>query len=119
MLQWKKDLESLVEQTKAMVRHANPTGVVPAARAEIPPLPEPVIESSPPPKSSPPSKSSPPHNWAMPELTWDRPAREEIMQRVEGFRAHQEKLRREREDYYLEMTQKVRAMLQDDIQRKH
>ena len=41
------------------------------------------------------------------------------MQRVEGFRAHQEKLRREREDYYLEMTQKTRAMLQDDLQRKH
>ena len=112
MMQWKKDLESLVEQTRAMVRHTNPTGVVPAARAEMP-LPEPVIESSPP------SKSSPAHHWATPELTWDRPAREEIMQRVEGFRAHQEKLRREREDYYLEMTQKTRAMLQDDLQPKH
>ena len=35
MMQWKKDLESLVEQTRAMVRHTNPTGVVPAARAEM------------------------------------------------------------------------------------
>ena len=55
----------------------------------------------------------------MPELTFDRPARDEIMQRVEGFRAHQEKLRREREDYYLEMTEKMRAMLRDDIHQKH
>jgi hypothetical protein len=60
-----------------------------------------------------------PHNWAKPELTFDRPAREEIIQRVEGFRAHQEKLRREREDYYLEMTEKMRAILRDDIERKH
>jgi hypothetical protein len=119
MMQWKKDLENLVEQTKAMVRHANPKGIAPAARSEMPPLPEPAVKTSPPPNSSPPPKPSLPHDWAMPELTFDRPARDEIMQRVEDFRAHQEKLRREREDYYLEMTEKMRAMLRDDIQSKH
>jgi hypothetical protein len=114
MMQWKKDLENLVEQTKAMVRHANPKGIEPAARSEMPPLPVPAVA-----KSSPPHKPSLAHDWAMPELTFDRPARDEIMQRVEDFRAHQEKLRREREDYYLEMTEKMRAMLRDDIQNKH
>ena len=120
MMQWKKDLENLVEQTKAMVRLANPKGIEPARRPETAPPPDPVVKSpplssSPPPSSPPPRQSSPPHDWAMPELTFDRPARDEIMQRVEGFRAHQEKLRREREDYYLEMTEKMRAMLRDDI----
>jgi hypothetical protein len=118
MMQWKKDLENLVEQTRAMVRHANPKGIAPPARSEIPPLPEGAVKSSPPPNPSPPTPSLP-HGWAMPELTFDRPARDEIMQRVEGFRAHQEKLRREREDYYLEMTEKMRAMLRDDIHQKH
>jgi hypothetical protein len=119
MMQWKKDLENLVEQTKAMVRHANPKGVEPAARSEMAPLPEPVVKSAPPGEPSAPHKSSLHHKWAMPQLKWDRPARDEIMQRVEGFRAHQEKLRREREDYYLEMTAKMRAILRDDIQHKH
>jgi hypothetical protein len=119
MMQWKKDLESLVEQTRAMVRHASPKGVEPAARSEPPPLPEAVVKPSPPAESSPRHKPSSPHKWAMPQLKWDHPAREEIMQRVEGFRAHQEKLRREREDYYLEMTEKMRAVLRNDIARKH
>jgi hypothetical protein len=120
MMQWQRDLENLVEQTRAMVRHANPKGIEPAARSEMPSLPEPApAKSSPPPNSSPPHKPSLLHDWAMPELTFDRPARDEIMQRVEDFRAHQEKLRREREDYYLEMTEKMRAMLRDDIQNKH
>jgi hypothetical protein len=70
-------------------------------------------------QSAVPYLASMPHNWAKPELAFDRPAREEIIQRVEGFRAHQEKLRREREDYYLERTEKMRAILRDDIERKH
>jgi hypothetical protein len=44
--------------------------------------------------------------------------REEIKQRVAGFKAHQEKLRREREDYYREMTAKTRAMLRDGFPNK-
>jgi hypothetical protein len=130
MMQWKRDLESLVEQTRAMVRHAGAKALEQAARTEVPP-PELVVTPSLPPKSaspagssvpvkaSPPVKSSPPHAWAMPQLNWDRPARDEIMQRVEGFRAHQEKLRREREDYYLEMTEKMRAILRNEVQNKH
>ena len=148
MMQWKKDLESLVEQTKAMVKQVNlkqvdlrqvdpkqvdpkqadpkpvnskpvnPNGLDPAARSE-PPLPEPAVRPAMPIRSAVPYRASLPHKWAKPELTFDRPAREEIIQRVEGFRAHQEKLRREREDYYLEMTEKMRAILRDDIERKH
>jgi hypothetical protein len=144
MMQWKKDLESLVEQTKAMVKQVNlkqvepkqvdprqidpkqvalkqvnPNDVDPAARSEPPPLPDPAVRSATPIRSAVPYRASMPHNWAKPELAFDRPAREEIIQRVEGFRAHQEKLRREREDYYLEMTEKMRAILRDDIERKH
>lgn len=137
-MQWKKDLESLVEQTKAMVKQVNlkqvnlkpidleqvdpkqaePKDVASTVQSE-PPLPDPAVKSAMPVKPAMRYRASLPHQWAKPELTFDRPAREEIIQRVEGFRAHQEKLRREREDYYLEMTEKMRAILRDDIERKH
>jgi hypothetical protein len=54
--------------------------------------------------------ASPPHATAVSR------EREEIRLRVAGFKAHQEKLRREREQYYLEMTAKMRAMLRNGIQ---
>jgi hypothetical protein len=118
MMQWKKDLENLVEQTRAMVRQAGPKSTELPVRPATPP-PEAAVTSTPPPNPSPPHAASLPHHWATPKLAFDRPARDEIIQRVEGFRAHQEKLRREREDYYLEMTEKMRAMLRNDIQSKH
>jgi hypothetical protein len=101
MMQWKADLESLVEQTKAMVRNANLKSAGPGRSPEVPPLRQPSIEIPP------------------PRIKTDSPVREEIKQRVAGFKAHQEKLRREREAYYLEMTAKTRAILRDGIQKEN
>jgi hypothetical protein len=38
---------------------------------------------------------------------WPRSEREEIRQRVSNFKAHQEKVRREREEYYLQMRARM------------
>jgi hypothetical protein len=121
-MQWKSDLESLVEQTKAMVRSANLRGAELARMPEVLPLREPGVETSLPRTNtaSPPRVTEP----ALPRVAAASPPRataagqerEEIRQRVAGFKAHQEKLRREREQYYLEMTAKMRAMLQNGTQ---
>jgi hypothetical protein len=55
---------------------------------------------------------------SLPQATAPSREREAIKQRVAGFKAHQEKLRHEREQYYLEMTAKMRAMLQNGFQNK-
>jgi hypothetical protein len=121
MQQWKNDLESLLEETKALIRKTNPKSLDAVARLEAPhpPVPQqqpPTSQQQPPPASrQPPTQSPPPpqpvSKTSPPQTTKQSPAREEIKQRVAGFRAHQEKLRREREDYYLETTAKTRAML--------
>jgi hypothetical protein len=139
-MQWKSDLESLVEQTKAMVRSANLRGAELARANEASPLRELGIETSLPRTNaaSPPrvTEVSPPRVTAaspprvtevsLPRVTAASPPpvtaaaqeREDIRQRVAGFKAHQEKLRREREQYYLEMTAKLRDMLQNGGQTK-
>ncbi len=43
-----------------------------------------------------------------------RSEREEIMQRVATFRAHQGKLIKEREAYYLEMQARIRTVIGND-----
>ena len=40
---------------------------------------------------------------------WPGSERDEIQQRVNSFKAHQEKMAREREDYYLQMRAKMLA----------
>jgi hypothetical protein len=121
MQQWKNDLESLLEETKALIRKTNPKSLDAVARLEAPlpqQQPPPTSQQQLPPASRqqlPPASRQPPpqplSRTSPPETTKQSPAREEIKQRVAGFRAHQEKLRREREDYYLETTAKTRAML--------
>jgi hypothetical protein len=119
-MQWKADLESLFAQTKAMIRSANHKSIRTA------PLPEVATADVAQPGAVTSSVSSP----AMPpaigspdkastsqmtlQMTWRSPARDEITQRVAGFKAHQEKMRREREDYYRETIAKTRALLRDD-----
>jgi hypothetical protein len=119
-MQWKVDLENLIAQTKAMIRPANAKSIrttPPAelASADVLPdaLPPDVLQSSILRPAAPsPIKSA--NAASMPQMTWRSPAREEITQRVAGFKAHQERMRREREDYYRETIAKTRALLQQD-----
>ena len=55
-------------------------------------------------------KSSPiPRPAAISPMTRPTSERDEILQRVSNFRAHQEKMAREREDYYLQVKAKMLA----------
>jgi hypothetical protein len=72
MINWKADLNSLVDETMAFVR---------SVRVE-PPLPHTIVEPN-----------------RMPSVNWMSSEREEIGQRVANFKAHQQRFMREREDY--------------------
>ena len=72
MVNWKADLNSLVEETMAFAK---------SVRVE-PPMPRTVVEPN-----------------RMPPVNWMESEREEIRQRVANFKAHQRRLIREREDY--------------------
>ena len=72
MINWKADLDSLVEETMAFVQSV---GVEP-------PLPRTIVEPN-----------------RMPSVNWMSSEREEIGQRVANFKAHQQRFMREREDF--------------------
>jgi hypothetical protein len=72
MTNWKADLDALIDETMAFVK---------SVRVE-PPLPRSIVEPN-----------------RMPSVNWMSSEREEIMQRVANFKAHQQRFMREREDY--------------------
>jgi hypothetical protein len=72
MINWKADLDSLVDETMAFVKSV---GVEP-------PAPRIIVEPN-----------------RMPSVNWMSSEREEIGQRVANFKAHQQRFMREREDY--------------------
>jgi len=113
-MQWKVDLENLIAQTKAMIRSTHHQGIETAPPQVVPPdvVPSEISPSdvSQPLKSM--DRVSAPQMTS--QMTWRSPAREEITERVAGFKAHQERMRREREDYYRETIAKTRALLADD-----
>jgi len=72
MLDWKANLDALVEETMAFAK---------SVRVE-PPIPRAVVEPN-----------------RMPSVNWMESEREEIRRRVANFKAHQQRFIREREDY--------------------
>src|SRR4051794_38612402 len=105
-MQWKVDLENLIAQTKAMIRPANAKSIQAAAELRSAAVTPDILAADLPPRIlQPPAPSSVESGNAasmMPQMTWRSPAREEITQRVAGFKAHQERMQCEREDYYRE-----------------
>jgi hypothetical protein len=72
MINWKADLNSLVDETMTLLK---------SVRVE-PPLPRTIVEPN-----------------RMPSVNWMSSEREEIGQRVANFRAHQQRFFRERKDF--------------------
>jgi hypothetical protein len=98
-MNWKLDLDALIESTIAFARDAGlqPVPVVPVAMRTV----ERALADTPIPVEPP----------ILPTLPIGLPKshREEILQRVSNFRAHQEKITREREDYYLQVKARMIA----------
>jgi hypothetical protein len=82
MINWKADLNSLVDETMAFVQ---------SVRVE-PPLPRTIVEPN-----------------RMPSVNWMSSEREEIGQRVANFKAHQQRFLREREDFVASEWKRMRA----------
>ena len=93
-MNWKQDLDALIESTMAFARDVQrrPTPDLPVAIRTA----EQALADT--------SKPIPP----TPKV-WPTSERDEIRQRVNNFRAHQEKLAREREDYYLQTKARMLA----------
>jgi hypothetical protein len=81
MVNWKDDLNSLVDETMAFVK---------SVRVE-PPLPRSIVEPN-----------------RMPSVNWMSSEREEIGQRVANFKAHQQRFMREREDFVASEWKRMR-----------
>jgi hypothetical protein len=89
-MDWKRDLDALIESTMAFVKDVKqrqPIADLPVALRTA----EQALADTP--KPIPPPITIAPTVWLASE-------RDEIRQRVNNFRAHQEKMAREREDYY-------------------
>src|SRR4051812_901321 len=92
-MQWKKDLELLIAQTRALVAPS-----VDVSRPEpLKRAPHPIerVEKAEVPTE--PLRLTP----RFAPMQWRATSREEIKQRVATFKAHQQKFEREREDYCL------------------
>jgi hypothetical protein len=93
-MNWKQDLEALIESTMAFAKdfERQPTPELPVALRTA----EQALAETPIPPVS-----------AIPPNVLPTSERDEIRQRVNNFKAHQEKMAREREDYYLQMKAKM------------
>jgi hypothetical protein len=92
------ELDALIESTMAFARLVNRqakpqvAASVRTAEQSLGPAPE-----SPKPRSP------------MPTIVWSVSERDQIQKRVNDFRAHQEKIKREREDYYSQVKARMMA----------
>jgi hypothetical protein len=103
-MNWKKDLDALVETTMSFVKSVKgqPIEFTPAPSLDV-------VEQV---LSEPPGKIQ----------RHDSPAfgaaseRDEIKRHVANFRAHQERVTREREDFYLLVKARTRALIEKDLE---
>jgi hypothetical protein len=93
-MDWKQELDALIESTMAFARDVQ--------RQPIPDLAVAIRTAER--ALAEPSKPIPPTPTVRPASE-----RDEIPQRVNNFKAHQQKMTREREDYYLQMKARMLA----------
>lgn len=101
MASWQNDLKALVEETQALANSVEkPVQVEPF----IEPVQNLVDEIV---------KSGEPTRAMFTPMNWARSERDEIKQRVANFKAHQQKLKVEREAFFLQTIIRVRASIRD------
>jgi len=93
-MNWKLELDTLVESTMAFASDVE--------RQRIPDLPVAV-------RTAEQALADTPKPIPLPAAITPASERDEIRQRVSDFKAHQEKMARQREDYYLQMKTKMLA----------
>jgi hypothetical protein len=102
-MNWKQELDALIESAMAFARDVK--------RQPIPDLPVAMRAAEQAPADTPKPVDQPA---TIAPIVWATSERDEIRQRVSGFKAHQEKITREREDYYLRVKAKMLAPVDPD-----
>jgi hypothetical protein len=98
-MDWKRDLDALIESTMTFVKDVKQRQPIPDLPVALRTAEQALADTSTP--IPPPTTIAPTASLAS--------QREEIRERVSKFKAHQEKLAREREDYYLQMKTRMLA----------
>ena len=101
-MKWKLELDALIESTMAFakdIKRGQPIADLPVAMRTA----EQALADT--------STPIPPRTTIAPTVVLPASERDEIRQRVNNFRAHQEKMAREREDYYLQVKAKMLALV--------
>ncbi len=99
-MDWQRELDELIESTMAFAKNVEPkpiSDLTPVVRTA-----EQALAGT--------SKASPLPPAVTP-VAWPKSERDEILQRVSNFRAHQEKMAREREDHYLQARARMLGTL--------
>lgn len=94
-MDWKEELEALVRESAVLVDSAG--GAVPIEKPRAPSAPTATAQG----QASPPGAQ---------HQSWYTSEREQIGKIVATFKAHQERVRREREDYFCRMMQRARDL---------
>jgi hypothetical protein len=94
-------LDALIESTMALAKDVKPQSISDLA---------PVVRTA----EQALADTSKPIPTAITPMTWPTSERDQILQRVSNFRAHQEKMARERGDYYLQVKAKMLAGIDPD-----
>jgi hypothetical protein len=95
-MDWKPELDALIERTIALAKDVKARSISDLA------LDVSAAEQAP-------AYTSRPIPLPAAQMTRPTSERDEILRRVSNFRAHQEKMTREREDYYLQTKAKMLA----------
>jgi hypothetical protein len=91
MTNWKADLDALFQQAMAIAKSIRVEAATPRAIIE-PPVPRAIIEPEP---------------YRMPPVNQNNSERYEIQHRVSNFRAHQERVAREREEFAASLLKRM------------
>jgi hypothetical protein len=96
LMNWRQDLDTLIESSMAFAKDVRPQPI------SDPPIAMKIAEQA---LADTPIPVEPPV--AIVPIVWTTRERDEIQERVNNFRVHQEKIAREREDYYLQMKARM------------
>ena len=97
-MNWKLELDALIESTMAFAKDVKPQSISEDLSLVVRTAEQAL------------SATSKPITAATPQVAPPTSERDQILQRVSNFRAHQEKIAREREDYYLQAKAKMLAI---------
>jgi hypothetical protein len=101
MSSWQRELDALVRQSMALAQSVRGQSITAAEPAVEPILV--VVDQA---------LAEPPPRAAIAAMAWPISERQEIMQRVADFKAHQLKMQNEREGYYLKTMSRTRAIIE-------